>query len=194
MNKLIEDYLDKGFGSMNKNDFEVAIFNEILKEHTYASYSDFDFSRKLKIPETKVKRLRYEAELKFGKPNYRRKFWEIILKMKMPENSEMVQLLIPDKSLREYVDDIMRKSNVITDGSFNSDILKINLTDLCSLIEEMFTEDEKKQLLEILINVETTEVADHRNGKRKLKDYLLDFLTGVASSVVGSLIMSIFSK
>ena len=177
---------------MNKNDFEVAIFNEILKEQAYATYSDFDFSRELKIPETKVKRLRYEAELKYGKPNYRRKFWEIILKMKLPENSDIVQLLIPDKSLREYVNDIMRKSNVITDGSFNSDILKIKLGDLCELIEEMFTEDEKRQLLEILRNVEAAEVDAHRNDNHKLKDYVSDFLTGVASSVVGSLIMSMF--
>lgn len=192
MNEIIERYLERGFGSMNKNDFEVAIFNEILKEQAYATYSDFDFSRELKIPETKVKRLRYEAELKYGKPNYRRKFWEIILKMKLPENSDIVQLLIPDKSLREYVNDIMRKSNVITDGSFNSDILKIKLGDLCELIEEMFTEDEKRQLLEILRNVEAAEVDAHRNDNHKLKDYVSDFLTGVASSVVGSLIMSMF--
>lgn len=192
MNELIERYLERGFGSMNKNDFEVAIFNEILKEHYYATYSDFDFSRELKIPETKVKRLRYEAELKFGKPNYRRKFWEIVLKMKLPENSDIVQLLIPDKSLREYVNDIMRKSNVITDGSFNSDILKIKLGDLCELIEEMFTEDEKRQLLEILRNVEAAEADVNRRDNHKLKDYVSDFLTGVASSVVGSLIMSMF--
>lgn len=192
MDALIENYLDKGFGSMNKNDFEVAIFNEILKEQCYADYSDFDISREFKIPETKVRRLRYEAELKYGKPNYRRKFWEIILKMKLPENAEEVQMLIPDKSLREYVNDIMRKNNVITDGGFNSDVLKIKLDDLCELIEEMFTEDEKKQLLEILRNVGTTEVDAVRNDSYKLKDYILNFLTGVTSNVVGSLITTMF--
>lgn len=192
MNKLIEEYLQRGFGSMNKNDFEVAIFNEILKEQDYASYSDFDFSRKFKIPETKVRRLRYEAELKYGKPNYRRKFLEIILKMKLPKNSDMVQLLVPDKSLREYINDIMRKSNVITDGCFNSDILKIDLGDLCELIEAMFTEDEKMKLLEILKNVETTDVDANKNDNYKLKDYVLNFLTGVTSSVVGNLIMLMF--
>ena len=192
MNPLIDTYLKKGFGSMTKNDFEVAIFNEILNENAYSNYSDFDFSRELRIPETKVKRLRYESGLRYGKPNYRLKFWEIILKIKLSENTEIVQMLIPDKSVREYVNDLMRKNNIITDGGFNSDILKISLNDLCELIDNMYTEDEKKQLLEILSNVDNADENLQKNNGYALKDYVKDLLTGVASSVMGSLIMTMF--
>lgn len=31
MNELIKKYIERGFGSMNKNDFEVAVFNELLQ-------------------------------------------------------------------------------------------------------------------------------------------------------------------
>ena len=193
MNPLIESYLkERGFGSMTKNDFEVAIFNEILNENAYSNYSDFDFSRELRIPETKVKRLRYEAGLRYGKPNYRLKFWEIILKIKLSENTEIVQMLIPDKSVREYVNDVMRKNNIITDGGFNSDILKISLNDLCELIDNMYTEVEKKQLLEILSNVDNAAENLQKNNAYALKDYVRDLLTGVASSVIGSLVMTMF--
>ena len=44
----LQEYLRKGFGSMNKNDFEVFIFNELIKEK-YADKSDNAISRELKI-------------------------------------------------------------------------------------------------------------------------------------------------
>ena len=59
----IDAYLNRGFGSMNKNDFEVFIFNELLRNPLYGKYMDYDFSVMLRIPESKVKRLRYEANL-----------------------------------------------------------------------------------------------------------------------------------
>lgn len=65
MNELIKKYLERGFGSMNKNDFEVAIFNEWMI-HEGRGKSNYEISLALRIPETKVKRLKYEAELKYG--------------------------------------------------------------------------------------------------------------------------------
>ena len=50
---------------MNKNDFEVAIFDEIMKDDEYKDLSDFKLSVKLRVPESKIKRLRYEANLKY---------------------------------------------------------------------------------------------------------------------------------
>lgn len=67
MKKIIESYLERGFGSMNKNDFEVFIFSWLIQNHSdYVNTTDNEISWQLKIPESKVKRLRYEAELKFG--------------------------------------------------------------------------------------------------------------------------------
>lgn len=61
----LEKYLTKGFGSMNKNDFEVWIFNQLL--HTVLKDKDnYAISIYLKIPESKVKRLQYEASLKYS--------------------------------------------------------------------------------------------------------------------------------
>ena len=48
---------------MNKNDFEVFIFNEYRKR---GRKSNREMSLELKIPESKVKRLAYEADLKYG--------------------------------------------------------------------------------------------------------------------------------
>ena len=68
LSSVINDYLSRGFGSMNKNDFEVWIFNFLLQEKLKGK-SNFEISIELKIPEQKVKRLKYEAELKYGSPD-----------------------------------------------------------------------------------------------------------------------------
>ena len=64
-NSFIQAYLDRGFGSMTKNDFEVMIFAELLQT-SLLNKSNYDISVDLRIPETKVKRLRYEASLKYN--------------------------------------------------------------------------------------------------------------------------------
>ena len=52
---------EKGFGSMNKNDFEVFIFSRLLQIERFKGKSNYDLSILLHIPESKIKRLRYEA-------------------------------------------------------------------------------------------------------------------------------------
>lgn len=64
---VINKYLTRGFGSMNKNEFEVWIFHYLLSNR-FINENNYDISIQLRIPETKVKRLRYEAELKYGDP------------------------------------------------------------------------------------------------------------------------------
>ena len=77
---FIQKYLQRGFGSMNKNDFEVFIFNEIITDTNYAGMNDYGLSVTLAIPQSKVKRLRYEANLKYGQNNaeaYSQRFREL---------------------------------------------------------------------------------------------------------------------
>ena len=44
MQELIEKYLEHGFGSMNKNDFEVFIFNEIINSQEHKDKSNYELS------------------------------------------------------------------------------------------------------------------------------------------------------
>ena len=59
LEEMIHAYLERGFGSMTKNDFEVWIFNYLLQNELQGK-SDNAISRELRIPSAKVKRLRYE--------------------------------------------------------------------------------------------------------------------------------------
>lgn len=64
LDQAIEKYLERGFGSMNKNDFEAYVFNHLVGS-SMQGLSDNAISRRLRIPKSKVKRLRYEADLNY---------------------------------------------------------------------------------------------------------------------------------
>ena len=89
----IQAYLNHGFGSMTKNDFEVWIFNYLLQNRP-TNTSNFDFSVELRIPESKVKRLRYEASLKYGNPanttQYNEAFQKLLTNVNLKKGSKDV--------------------------------------------------------------------------------------------------------
>ena len=80
---------------MNKNDFEVYIFNQIITDPNYAGKNDYELSTELAIPQAKVKRLRYESNLKYGRNNaevYNQQFREVLMNAK-PQQREGSQVL-----------------------------------------------------------------------------------------------------
>lgn len=176
MNNLIDDYLKRGFGSMNKNDFEVAIFHNVMQDAGYCGLTDYDLSRKLRIPESKVKRLRYEAELKYGNPDYRAKFLEILKKAKFYEDGERVQFIVPDMSVRNYLNDIFIKKGIMSNTSYNTDILTISANDLIATLQDMFSTGE----IDIIVK-RAEEISNTKS--LTFQDVLKNVISGIANGV-----------
>ena len=108
-NSFIQAYLDRGFGSMTKNDFEVMIFAELIQT-SLRGMSDYQISCDLRIPESKVKRLRYEASLKYNilsEDDYRLMFKEIAQNAIIKD--EKIILSIEDISLRKFINFKLKK-------------------------------------------------------------------------------------
>ena len=166
MNPLIESYLkERGFGSMTKNDFEVAIFNELMKDDEYKNLSDFKLSVKLRIPEAKIKRLRYEANLKYQVDDcyYLRKFLDILSKSNVNNEGETIELIVTDKGLRNYIKNEMYERNKVVGFSLNSDVVLTNIKDLKIIVEELYGPEKR------------SEIAKQYN-KEVFKDYVLDIV------------------
>lgn len=144
MNELITKYLDKGFGSMNKNDFEVAIFNELLTGE-YVNKSNCEISIDLKIPETKVKRLRYEAELRYGNNNdnkLKERLGEVLKNSHFHADGKKLIFVIDNQMLRSYLDSKLKAKGCFSDRSFNSDIVSVNAKDFMSLLKDLKMDDD----------------------------------------------------
>lgn len=148
---FIDEYVNRGFGSMNKNDFEVWIFDYLLQGRL-TGMSNYEISVELRIPESKVKRLRYEASLKYGNPadtdQYSKAFQNLLEKVNLKRGSNsIIQFAVEDIQLRKFLDSILKRNGRFADTSFNSEVVSVTLDDLAILIEETCTEQEKAKLL-----------------------------------------------
>lgn len=154
MKKIIESYLERGFGSMNKNDFEVFIFSWLIQNHSdYKNASDNEISRKLKIPESKIKRLRYEAELRYGNNDTDvlwqklRNYLSIVNYRKTEDN--VLRFSIPDKQVRLFLKDQLQAGNRFCDSSFSENIVVISIDDLLYLLDNgVVSKEEKAKIIQ----------------------------------------------
>ena len=165
LNQIINQYIEKGFGSMNKNDFEVFIFGYLLKNR-FSGMSDNAISLELRIPQTKVKRLRYESSLKMGTSgNYSESFDRAIRTVRKKEGSQTIQFAVEDLFLRRYLDDILKKDGRFFDSSFNSEIVSLSTDDFEYLINVLCPEKTKKEI-------------EHKfNGKMSFKEAVSKFIS-----------------
>ncbi len=139
LDQAIEKYLERGFGSMNKNDFEVYVFNHLVGS-SMQGLSDNAISRRLRIPESKVKRLRYEADLNYQQDNaedYKARFYDVLKnRVYKSDASGKIQFSIKDKALRLYLEDRLESMGSFADSSFNSNIVTLTASDLMALLAE----------------------------------------------------------
>lgn len=186
LEEIIQSYLERGFGSMNKNDFEVWIFNEWrkLQDKKDKNLSDYAISKELKISETKVKRLRYEADLKYSSDNDEKKlqeqFFELLKNAKYKKENSKLQFVIKDKLLRGYISDCLEKDGRFMDSSFNANMVSIYVDDFSFLLEQ-FSKVERKEIIERA----KKEAEDNHDFPITISDILKEMLINLAEEKLG---------
>ena len=181
LGKLVDTYIERGFGSMNKNDFEVFIFSYLVKEHAvYKDKSNFELSILLRIPESKVKRLRYESDLKYtskddNNDDLKNRLNKVLSKANLKfKDKQQIQFVIEDVYLRSYLDDYLKKKGYFSDTSFNREIVIINLDTLSYLMANILD----KEVANVL------ETATKQMGRKLKFRELLEKITSDASSTL----------
>ena len=143
------------FGSMNKNNYEVALFH-LLMQSDFKAKSDFELSVLLQTPEAKIKRLRYEESLVYPQATslsddyYQKVLAGLLLNRKYRVHNERIQFSINDKHIRLYINDVLNRDNRFADSSFNANIVSLTPADLLFLLEkaEVKTKDNLKAIRE----------------------------------------------
>lgn len=154
---FLEEYLKKGYGSMNKNDVEVLVFHMLLqqekteKQFGLKGMTDFAISVELKIPESKVKRLRYESELKYPlyKEDSEKKvaLLQLLNKVQYKQDGKKFVFVVTDKMLRLYISDLLVKDGRFFDTSFNSNIVSLYIEDFIALLKVLFTKQDREKII-----------------------------------------------
>jgi hypothetical protein len=181
LDKAIDKYIEKGFGSMNKNDFEVFIIHALQQREPYNKMSNNDLSRTLRIPETKIKRLRYEATLKYQLDEniLKNNIYTALEHAHVVRGSERcIELCIEDEATQKYINSELKKDFRHSDSSFNSEILKLTVDDYIYLLRVVYGSDtvskEEKRIIKNGKKVENEE-----NGVMSLKKIIGDFITNL---------------
>ena len=142
--KLIKEYSKRGFGSMNKNDFEVLFFNLLMKYGNLNMLSEYDVSIELQIPLTKIKRLYYESDLKYGnftEVDIKTQFFKILKTSNFSKDKNKIEFVIENKFIRTAISAKLKANGYYSDSSFNSEIIRIQFDAFSSLLEGFYEKD-----------------------------------------------------
>lgn len=143
-------YFGRGFGSMNKNELEVLFFYLLKKYGTIQGASNFQLACELRIPESKVKRLAYEAELTYHMEDIRalrERFLFLLGKAKIQKENGTLRFVVEDKFLRSTIYEDLKQRGYYLDTSFNSEIVSIHKDALIELLDLYYGEEEKDELV-----------------------------------------------
>lgn len=144
-------YFTRGFGSMNKNELEVLIFHLLKKHGDIDRKSNFQLACDLHLPESKIKRLAYEAELLYGvsdKTEFQTRFLELLGNAKIQKENGTLRFVVEDKFLRSIIYEDLKQAGYYLDSSFNSEIVSIQKEALVALLDLYFKEEHKSDILE----------------------------------------------
>ena len=185
---FIERYLHNGFGIMNKGELETLIFYLLRKDASFKTMSIFEISRTLHISEAKVRKLIYDADLRYGKTDDEfviNEFFRYIKQAKILSDGSRIMFPIDNKVVRSAVDDRLKSLGHFSDTSFNRDIFSIQTDAFVDLINSYYEDDVKE---EIISKCSTCIKSDDKN-KITFKLILKEFISG-ASRKVGELSVS----
>lgn len=106
-----------------------------------ATYSKQTVSERLKTPVSKVKKLQYDAALKFGgriEDQARGRLLAALSKASLESDGEKVLLIIEDTLAKNWLQGQLKVHQHIFDYSFNTEIVKVSATGLFQVLETVF--------------------------------------------------------
>ena len=148
--EFLENYLKFGLGSMPKSDVDALVMH-LLDMHglngsaPLAIYGNQTVSERLKTPVTKIKKLRYDAALKFGgkiEDQAMGRLLAALSKASLEPDGEKVCLIIEDALAKNWLQGQLKINQHIFDHSFNTEIIKVSSSGLFQVLESVFDKDE----------------------------------------------------
>ena len=144
-------YLDRGFGTMNKNDFEVLFFYLLQTYGDLQGKSNFSLAKELEVSEARIKRLSYEADLKYKKESderIRERFLSLLGKAQLQKDKDnpYLRFVVEDKYLRSSIYEDLKSDGYFLDFLRNSEVVSIHKDALIRLLDKYYSEEQKKEI------------------------------------------------
>lgn len=176
--EFLGHYLRLGLGSLPKSDID-ALVMALLEKYgingsgPLAQMSNQAVSEILRTPVSRIKRLRYEAALKFGadiEDEAKGRLLAAIGNATIESETSKICLIIEDSLAKNWLQGKLKDSKQIFDHSFNTELLRVPAEGLFQVLEKIY---DPQQLVELRAGYSKA-VNKIENGKRA------DFFRGVA--------------
>lgn len=150
---FLDRYLKRGFGSMSKGDFELLIFDILRVIDSGVHKSNYQWSIDLHIPETKVRKLAYEADLVYHDYDVDaliKKFFTLLKQniSKFSSDGKKIQFVVEDRSLRTMLYADLKELGYFADASHNGEIVSVELRAFSSLLMKYYPQEFAEQMEE----------------------------------------------
>jgi len=191
---FLENYLKFGLGSMPKSDIDALVMHlldvyGLNGSSPLATLSNQTVSELLKTPVSKVKKLRYDAALKFGgriEDQAMGRLLAALSKASLEPDGEKICLIIEDSLAKNWLQGQLKIHQHIFDHSFNTEIVKVSSTGLFQVLETVFDKDELKKFKEGYESAKKKKTVEDR--VKAFKSVALKFAEGAAKAAGGGVV------
>ena len=166
--EILNVYLDKGFGVMNKTEIEILLYH-VLRTNGLLSGKCFDDSFALQITEAKARKLIYESQIKYSERDkdalllhLRKSVGKCLTRAYFSNNNKTIKFAIEDKYLRIALSAYLREHDYFADTSFNTDIVSIDENAFAKIVPILVP---NYQVEDVLANVNVDAIQQETKAK-----------------------------
>ncbi|PNU19748.1 hypothetical protein C2E25_11170 [Geothermobacter hydrogeniphilus] len=194
--EFLENYLKFGLGSMPKSDIDALVMHlldrfGVNSSGPLSNYSNQAVSERLKTPVNKIKKLRYDAALKFGgriEDQAMGRLLAALANATLESDGKKICLIIEDSLAKNWLQGQLKNNQIIFDYSFNTEIVKVSTEGLFNVLDSLFDNSELEIFKKRFEEIKKQENSEKR--KNEFKDIVKKFAEGAAKAA-GSGVVSV---
>lgn len=192
--EFLDNYLKFGLGAMPKADIDALVMH-LLDQHGFggsgpmARLNNQTVSERLKTPVAKVKKLRYEAALKFGgrvEDQAAGRLLAALAHASLEPQGDKICVIIEDTLAKNWLQGQLKIHQHIFDHPFSTEIIRVSADGLFQVLESLFA---KKELTAFRAGYDKAkDVKDATKRKELFKDIAMDFAKDAAKAAGGTVL------
>jgi hypothetical protein len=141
--QFLERFMANGFATLPKREVEILVMHLLLQDGIFGNDpEDIDhhmLSLQLKLPESRIRSLMYEVELKYGQqPDPIEGIIGLIEKGRYEIAGTKVKFSVHSPLLKQYLEYEIRQLDGVSDGSFGKHIVTLELNTFQLLLEHLY--------------------------------------------------------
>ncbi len=195
--EFLESYLKFGLGSMPKSDVD-ALVMFLLDKHGLGGSGPLSqlpnqvVSERLRTPVAKVKRLRYEAALKFGgrvEDQARIRLLTALANASLEPEGKKICLIIEDALAKNWLQGQLKIHQQIFDHPFSTEIVRVSADGLFEVLATIF---DSKQTATFKAGYDRAQkTADVEQRKKMFKNVAVKFAEGAAKAAGAGILAAV---